>query len=156
MMNEFWLKKMPRDRAYKLTETMRNFVINEINLMEYFEENNSNDYKVEPEVVEIDFEGVSNGFLAHVIHAITRYQVEVIGEVEVLFPCPCCGYKSLTEIYDSEEGTGYDICAYCKWEDDGTTGINSKRSINRGSIQDYRNRIHANFNRFYIDKWLKE
>ena len=31
----------------------------------------------------------------------------------VRYPCPCCGYLTL-----SERG-GYDICALCKWEDDG-------------------------------------
>ncbi len=36
-----------------------------------------------------------------------------------LFACPCCGYKTLNELYDVEQGTGYDICNVCWWEDDG-------------------------------------
>lgn len=31
----------------------------------------------------------------------------------VVYPCPCCGFKTL-----SERG-GYDICPVCFWEDDG-------------------------------------
>ena len=31
-----------------------------------------------------------------------------------LFPCPCCGYKTLSE---SASGT-YEICEICFWEDD--------------------------------------
>lgn len=64
-------------------------------------------------------------------------------------------FKTLTERFNPEEGTGYDICPYCNWEDDGTTDIESYRSINKGSILDYRNKINANFNKYYINKWLK-
>jgi len=31
----------------------------------------------------------------------------------VIYPCPCCGFKTL-----SERG-GFDICPVCFWEDDG-------------------------------------
>lgn len=95
--------------------------------------------------------GVSNGFLAQLIETIT---VKVEGEVERLYECPCCGYKTLSEKYDSIEGTGYDICPYCGWEDDGTTDIEIIRSINHGSIQEYRNRMETDKNTYYINKWL--
>lgn len=52
--------------------------------------------------------------------------------------------------------TGYDICLYCGWEDDGTTDIGAYRSINKGSILDHRNRISENLNKYYLGKWLKE
>ena len=61
--------------------------------------------------------------------------------MEDLYKCPCCGHKTLTEIYNLDEGTGYDICPLCGWEDDGTTDIYQYRSINRGSIADYRKRL---------------
>lgn len=32
-----------------------------------------------------------------------------------LYPCPCCGYKTLTQ----EEGGTYELCPICFWEDDG-------------------------------------
>lgn len=98
--------------------------------------------------------GVSNGFLSQLIETITGIAVEVEGEVERLYSCPCCGYKTLTEKYNSMEGTGYDICPYCGWEDDGTTDIEIVRAINHGSIKDYRNRMESDPNKYYINKWF--
>ena len=34
-------------------------------------------------------------------------------QADALYPCPCCGFKTL-----SERG-GFDICQVCYWEDDG-------------------------------------
>lgn len=62
-----------------------------------------------------------------------------------LYKCPCCGYNTLTEEYNPKNGTGYDICPLCGWEDDGTIDVNSVRSINGGSISDYRKRLSLNF-----------
>ena len=63
-----------------------------------------------------------------------------------LFPCPCCGLRTLTETFNPSEGTGYDICPFCNWEDDGTTDIKKYRSINKGSIEDYRKKILKKYN----------
>lgn len=143
---------MSRENAYKLIELIHGMIAKEVNLSKYLE----NSPIMEKKELEDVLYGVSNGFLSEVIYAITGYKVEVCGEVEELYPCPCCGFKTLTERFDPKEGTGYDICPYCNWEDDGTTDINSYRSINKGSILDYRNRIRMNFNRYYISKWIKE
>ncbi len=140
-----------RENAYKLIESIQE-IVNTIDLSMYLE-----DY-LKKENIELEAEllGVSNGFLSQVIQLITGYEVEVYGEVENLFPCPCCGFKTLTERFDLIEGTGYDICPYCGWEDDGTTDIESYRSINKGRILDYRNKISKNANKYYLNKWLKE
>lgn len=97
--------------------------------------------------------GVTNGFLSQLLETITGTFVEIKGEVELLYKCPCCGYKTLSESYDTEKGTGYDICCYCGWEDDGTTELNIYRSINKGCINDYREKIKKNRNQYYIQKW---
>ncbi len=123
---------MSREKAYELVELIHKMIFKEIDLKKFF------DISVIDEDSEIDLIGVSNGFLSEMIQTITGYEVEICGEVEELFPCPCCGYRTLSECYDSVEGTGYDICPYCKWEDDGTIDVNIYRSINRGSISDYR------------------
>lgn len=139
-----------RENAYKLISLIRD-IVSEEDLTIYL-----GDYSKEEQTeFEVDLSGTSNGFLSEVIHTIIGYEVEVCGEVEDLFPCPCCGFKTLTERFNPKEGTGYDICPYCNWEDDGTTDIKSYRSINKGNILDYRNRISANTNRYYINKWLK-
>jgi len=57
--------------------------------------------------------------LSEVYEAIIGEKVEVIGKVYELFKCPCCNRNTLSESYDLEKGTGYDICDYCNWEDDG-------------------------------------
>ena len=62
---------------------------------------------------------------------------------EKFYPCPCCGYRTLTEKYDPEKGTGYDICPYCGWEDDGTAEDGAYSSANRGRMTDYRKRIRS-------------
>lgn len=99
--------------------------------------------------------GCSNGFLSEFYLTLTGERVEVIGETQKLFSCPCCGFQTLSEVYDTQEGTGYDICRYCQWEDDGTVEVSKHSSVNRESISDYRQRILENRNFFYKDKWLK-
>ncbi|MCM1161731.1 MAG: hypothetical protein NC412_10950 [Roseburia sp.] len=148
------MKSMSREKALKLIKELNNIVKKEIDVSKYFESELSNADMEEIEQ-EINFEGVSNGFLSEIVFAVTGYKTEVTGKVEKLFPCPCCGFKTLTELYDVNEGTGYDICPYCHWEDDGTTRIDEYRSINKGSIKEYQNNLRENFNKYYINKWLK-
>ena len=97
--------------------------------------------------------GITNEYLSSLMETITGSKIEVIGDVEELYTCPCCGYKTLTELYDVDEGTGYDICPLCGWEDEGTIDIHQYRSINRGSIVDYRKRMTANS---ITNKWQKD
>ncbi|MET3942656.1 hypothetical protein ABIC22_005468 [Paenibacillus sp. PvP094] len=145
------MRNISREKCFELICSVRDIVEKEIDLHQYFDEDSSN---INMELSEMDFEGVSNGYLSEIIYAVTGYEVEVIGEVEELFPCPCCGLKTLTELYDKSAGTGYDICPSCKWQDDGTTDINSYRSINKGSIVDYLNKLRSNPNQYYKNKWL--
>lgn len=142
---------MSREEACKLIEMIRNYINNQEKLSTYIKEYYGGDQVEE----NVNFVGVSNGFLSEIIYTITGCKIEVSGDVEKLFTCPCCGFRTLTERYDPKEGTGYDICPYCNWEDDGTLDIQSYRAINKGSILDYRNKLHKNFNRYYINKWLK-
>lgn len=147
--------KISRENAIKLISAIRRMSEANIDLKKYFQddflENN-----IEQTEVDIEVQGVSNGFLSEILCMIIGQNIEVYGEVERLFPCPCCGLRTLTEEYNFEEGMGYDICPYCNWEDDGTTEINAYRSINRGSIADYRNRIRENYNKYYISKWFEK
>lgn len=145
------MRNISREKCFELIRSIRDMVEIRIDVSRYLEEGSSNNNM---ELSEVDFEGVSNGYLSEIIYALTGYEVDVIGEVEELFPCPCCGLKTLTELYDKNAGTGYDICPYCNWEDDGTTDINSYRSINNGSIVDYLNKIQRNPNKYYRNKWL--
>lgn len=146
------MRKLTRNDALKLLSEVRSIIKKNIDLAKYSDEIYLGD-SIEQTDLEMYSQGISNGFLSEIVHTITGYEIEVVGDVEDLFPCPCCGFKTLTEVYDVSKGTGYDICPYCKWEDDGTTEINVYSSVNKGSIEEYRCNTQTNFNKFYINKW---
>jgi hypothetical protein len=151
-------QKISRKQAIGLIVQMHKIIVGHMELWNYFD-----DYRnmhmtdveqeslgVQLEYIEVQLESVSNGYLSQFFHTILGCDdIEVCGEIENRYTCQCCGYKTLDEI------GGYDICPYCNWEDDGTTDINMKMSINHGSIQDYRDKIKNNPNKYYIDKWLR-
>jgi cysteine-rich CPCC protein len=99
------------------------------------------------------YSGVNNGYLSSIYEELTGEKVEVVGEIIELFTCPCCKLKTLFEKYDVAKGTGYEICDYCGWEDDGTSDANSQSSVNRGSINEYRGRIQTNQNYYSKGKY---
>ncbi len=99
------------------------------------------------------YAGVSNGFLSQVCEAILGLNIEVIGEPEARLRCPCCQRQTLGELFDPEAGTGYDICGHCGWEDDGTQDPKAHSGVNRGSMAEYRERMDAEFNYYFCDKW---
>lgn len=107
------------------------------------------------DMVEHELKGCSNGFLSDFYKTLTGEKVEIIGEIQGLFACPCCGFQTLSEIYDVQQGTGYDICDYCYWEDDGTVEPNKISSVNNGSINSYKIHIIENEKFFYKNKWLR-
>ena len=150
-------QKISRKLAIELVIQMHKIIVEHMKLWNYFDDyKNMNIVDIEQrelelqlEYVEVQLEGVINGYLSQFFHTMLGCDIEVCGEVEKRYACPCCGYKTLDEI------GGYDICPYCDWEDDGTTDINIKMSINHGSIQDYRDKIKNNPNKYHIDKWLR-
>lgn len=146
--------KIHRSNVIRLLCEIREMIYKNLDLKVYFGDVYLSN-KIEQTDLEVFCYGVSNGFLSELVHAILGCEVEIIGDAEKLLPCPCCGYKTLTEQYDVDEGTGYDICPYCNWEDDGTIDNNIISSVNNGSILDYRKRLQLNPNKYYIDKWFK-
>lgn len=149
------MMNISRENAIKLISDIREIAEKEIDLKKYFGDDFLENNKGQAEL-DLEVQGVSNGFLSEILCMVIGMDIEIYGDVERLFPCPCCELRTLTEEYSLDEGTGYDICPYCNWEDDGTTDINDYRSINGGSIADYRNKLRANFNKYYINKWLKK
>ena len=122
-----------------------------INLLEYETEDLESGVF---DIIQYELEGCSNGFLSEFYQTLTGERIEVVGEIQKLFACPCCGFKTLSEIYDVQQGTGYDICKYCQWEDDGTFELDKVSNVNGGSISFYRTHILENQNFFYKNKWL--
>lgn len=135
--------ELTREDVAQILDSVRNYLLS--------------DNKIKS-IVDLDVEydghdliyGVTNEFLAELMETITGNKIDVVGTVETLYACPCCGYKTLTEGYNPAEGTGYCICPFCNWEDDGTTDVSQYMSINRGSIEDYRKR-----NKKITNKWRK-
>jgi hypothetical protein len=101
------------------------------------------------------YAGETNGFLGCVCEAITGTPFRVVGKPEERLSCPCCHRRTLTERHDRSLGTGYDICDYCRWEDDGTTRDDARSSVNRGSMAEYRARIGADPDVYCCEKWPK-
>ena len=78
--------------------------------------NESTDIKYSPLILihlEHGFIGARNEYIADEISDLKGEKISVEGEVEDLFSCPCCGYKTL------EVRGEYFICEVCMWEDAG-------------------------------------
>jgi hypothetical protein len=122
------------------------------------------DYHQDPERPEValplalsdHYLGVQNGHLSEIYEAITGERVEVVGDAGTLLECPCCGYRTLGERFDAEAGTGFDVCRYCGWEDDGTSNPESRSSANKGSMAEYRQRMSERGNFFARDRWERK
>jgi hypothetical protein len=102
------------------------------------------------------YEGVRNGYLSEIYEVLTGKRVEVVGETSALLACPCCFNRTLSERFDSEEGTGYDICRHCGWEDDGTSDSSASSGANGGSMEEYRARLEAEPNFYNRSRWFSD
>ena len=60
------------------------------------------------------YTGVRNSHIAKVFSELFNVEEDIVGEVEELHSCPCCGYRTL------DKRGEYFICKVCFWEDDGT------------------------------------
>lgn len=93
------------------------------------------------ESIRYKFRGAPNKYIANYIGDTFGCDVVVTGTPEVLYPCPCCGARSLDELYSKKHATGYDICEHCGWEDDGTTDPHIRSSLNKGTMSEYRSTL---------------
>lgn len=78
--------------------------------------------------------GVSNVFLSSYMEKTFGKEVEIVGDVEKMYPCSCCQYLTI------EEKGAYDVCRVCKWEDDGTLPqeFDKFSHANGSTLKDYR------------------
>lgn len=143
-------EKLLRADAIRLISLAREAVCEKDSLQEFV---NDYDAATVSEALAEAYDGVSNGFLSQICQAILGRKVEVIGEPALRFPCPCCRRRTLSELYDANEGTGYGICDYCDWEDDGTVDDEVISSVNKGSMAQYRARIREESNYYFCEKW---
>lgn len=75
--------------------------------------------------------GSTNEFIGQALEKASYGNCEVIGKVEVLVACPCCGLRTLANRGD------YDICPVCWWEDNGQDNQHSTEysGLNRCSLK---------------------
>lgn len=97
----------------------------------------------------VEFRGVCNSFLEEVIVSLGASNIRVIGEVEDLKACPCCGYKTL-----SSRGE-YEICRLCNWEDDGTDRSNKYSGPNRKTLEEGQREFRKSISGVPISKFRK-
>lgn len=83
------------------------------------------------------FHGVRNEYLCEVLSTLGYADVSVMGQVDSLLPCLCCGYETL-----SRRGE-YDICPVCFWEDVGRVDLDHFVGVNQSTLREAR----ANFER---------
>lgn len=121
--------------------------------LEDYQQDPNNPESALPAALADHYEGVTNGYLSQIYENITGACVEVIGDTADLLPCPCCHMKTLHERYNVDEGTGYEVCPECGWEDDGTSGSSVQSGVNSGSMDEYRARMESEVNYYYRAKW---
>ena len=143
-------EKLSRGEAIRLIARARELLCEEGSLREFMDDYRAGTVR---EALLDAYDGVSNGFLSQVCQAVLGRKVEVVGEPRLRLPCPCCGRRTLTESFDPDEGTGYDICDHCGWEDDGTADDQADSGVNRGTMAQYRARVREDSNYYCSDKW---
>ncbi len=87
------------------------------------------------EALKYKYIGVKNEYISKIVSKILQQNTEVKGVIENLWPCPCCGYKTL------KERGQYEICSVCYWEDDGNNDLLTYSSPNHMTLQEYRIKI---------------
>lgn len=80
--------------------------------------------------------GVLNSYLQQRLLKV-GVDVNVVGQVEDLNKCPCCGYR----VHESQGD--FEVCPVCYWEDDGTANDKRYSSANHMTLEEAR----SNFER---------
>lgn len=135
----FWGIDESDDGFWTLPETLREELLK-------FDEPNielCTDVKYNP-LIELamleSYIGVKNEYLSKKCSTIQGIDIDVVGEVEKLEQCPCCGYKTI-----KERGC-YDICKVCYWEDDNIINDDDIYSnSNDKSINQYRKEMKIDY-----------
>jgi Cysteine-rich CPCC len=82
--------------------------------------------------------GVTNYYLSYCIEKYLNISCNIIGNIEILLPCPCCNYKTLPELGE------HNICEICYWESDKvSTNIDYYSSANRSTLSDYKQKFNS-------------
>jgi hypothetical protein len=97
----------------------------------------------------LSYKGVTNTYLADRLNELECEAHEITGDVEPLNACPCCGYRTLSTT------SNYEICDLCKWEDDGTSALESYSHPNHMTLSDAKKAFCGEPKRSALNKWIK-
>jgi len=150
-------KQVHRSEVMELIAKVRASVMDSREVREFLEDYHQDPGTPEralPKALSDYYAGVTNGYLSEIYEALAGTHAEVIGETLALLPCPCCHLRTLHELFNAANGTGYDVRLYCRWEDDGTSDPSARSGANSGSMEDYRRRLASSPNYFYRASWI--
>lgn len=98
--------------------------------------------------ISASYKGIKNSYLAKALQELFGDTFEVVGEVERLLPCPCCGYRTL------QERGQYEICPVCSWEDDGNNVLEKYSSCNRSTLKEAMSNLNNSLYSSASEKYL--
>jgi hypothetical protein len=97
--------------------------------------------------VRSEYKGVTNLYLASQMKKMGFSEHEVLGLIEPMEACPCCGYRTLSS------RANYDICDLCKWEDNGVIDPEQYSGSNHMTLGEAKKTFSKNMNILPLDKW---
>ncbi|RON21009.1 hypothetical protein BK660_18400 [Pseudomonas brassicacearum] len=94
-----------------------------------------------------EYKGVTNLYLSSQMKKMGFGEHQVLGLIELMEVCPCCGYRTLSS------RANYDICDLCKWEDNGITDPEQYSGPNHMTLGEAKETFSKNMNVLPLDKW---
>ena len=92
--------------------------------------------------------GVKNSYIEKVLEDLSIGIYRVKGEIESLYSCPCCEFKTL------KNRDGYEICPVCKWEDTGDD-LSAYSGPNHMTLLEGKKKINKDLLSHEKSKWFK-
>ncbi len=96
-----------------------------------------------------EYIGVTNEYLEEQLLLFTSTKYKVLGYVEELNTCPCCGFKTLAELGH------YEICGLCEWEDSGAVDLDDYSTPNRQTLRGAKEKFLMSKKSLPLNKWAK-
>jgi hypothetical protein len=94
-----------------------------------------------------EYKGVTNLYLSSQMKKMGFGEHQVLGLIEPMEICPCCGYRTLSS------RANYDICDLCKWEDNEITDPEQYSGPNHMTLGEAKETFSKNMNVLPLDKW---
>ncbi|MET1069746.1 MAG: CPCC family cysteine-rich protein [Pseudomonas prosekii] len=94
-----------------------------------------------------EYKGVTNSYLSTSMKKMGLGEHEVVGFIEPLETCPCCGYRTLSS------RANYEICDLCRWEDSGVVDPEQYSGPNHMTLGEAKAIFAKSMSTLPLDKW---